>query len=140
MPDTPNELSIRPVVDFLNAERWSVMVDILETHKLALWGASADAVFVRLLEQYEDDPRTLAHINRRWEILRTAREKGIPAAYEKAQGIGSAMVIDPETMRLFQQAIESGDQRQLDDALDRHPEMVRVLKHLTDAGSKPQSK
>lgn len=139
MPETPDDVSIQAVLEFVNAERWSVMADILETHKSALWGDPADEVFQHLLAQYKDDSRTLAHVSRRWDILKAARAKGIPGAYEKAQGIGSARVIDAETIGLLQQALESGDQHQLDDLLDRNPELIPVLKHLAEGGGKTPS-
>jgi hypothetical protein len=130
--------TIRAVLALVNAQRWSETEDILETHKSALWSAEADAIFADLLRQNADDAAGAAQITWRWDVLKAARAGGIPAAFARAQGRGVRHVIAAETLQALQTAFASGQQAQVDDVLDRHPELIPVLEHLAKRSAEGQ--
>lgn len=135
MTGSEREQIIHAVTEFVNAQRWSETRQLLHERTAELWSDEADVIFGELVEQYASDGAAAAQIGRRWDILKAARDDGIDAAYERAQGIGTRRVISQELMLLVKQAIDSGEQAQLDDVLDRFPEMIPVLRHIQQSAA-----
>ncbi len=130
MAEPSREEIIEVVLEFVNAQRWSVTQALLENRTRELWAPGADRIFEDLLEQHAADDGAVAQIRRRWDILKAARDDGLEAAFERAQGIGTRRIISNEVMQLVRDALASGQQEQLDDVLDLHPDMIPVLKHI----------
>jgi hypothetical protein len=130
MTDVKRDDVIDAVLALVNAERWSTTLALFETRKALLWSATADEIFGELVAQNAHDNAATAQINWGWDILKAARRAGIPAAFERAQGVGARFVVPPEQLQLLQTALESGQKELLDDVLDRHPYLVTVLRRL----------
>ena len=128
------QAAIDAVLALVNAARWSETMEVLEECKAPLWSAEADELFAILLEQHASDAGTVAKITWQLEILQAARAGGMEAAFARAKGRGARFVVEPETLQLLQTALESGEEQQLNDVLDRFPYLIPMLEKLNGGG------
>lgn len=120
----------RAVQDFVNADRWSELEAAIWQNRDALFGDEAPALFQQLRDAYRHKPDALALIDRKIEQFEILRQRGIRSLYAHLQGYGREMVIMPELMEALR-AVRTVEEQQ--DLLDRHPELIVVVQHLSGA-------